>query len=325
MTATAHSALTLRAVAYRHGIWHDIDTLADSEAVPPQTLIELKRGGLRRFSVLNGSLRKVYVECVDETLKKGGIESADVDAVVFFSTSFLVAEQDDIPELCRSLGMRNALPLGIFLGECTNFSSALLVASSLIESLGLQTVVVLGGDAIGESGTPRLLDRNVSVFSDAIVSCVLQSGVPKDGYVVEQLAHRFDSELVGLNADADFMTLIDLFAKAMGHVCDDVYASTGHRPQDFDHLVVPNLSISALKNYAAIARIPFARVETDSIGRFGHCFAQDQLIKLDTLVTDGVVKHGEKLLVVGAGGNYLFSAMALRRHSPDLGTIGAST
>ncbi len=322
---SARSALTLHSVSYRHGTWHDIDTLAESEAAPRKALEDLRRGGLRRFSVLSGSLRNDYIECAGETLKKGGIDPADVDAVVHFSTSFSEADQDDIPELCRSLGMRNALPLGTFLGECTNFSSAILVASSLISSLGLHTVVLLGADAIGESQTRRLLDRNVSVFSDAIVSCVLQAGGAKEGYLVEKLSHRFDSELVGLDADADLITLIDLFAKAMGHVCDDVYASTGHGPEEFDHLVLPNLSISALKNYAAIARIPFARVETDNIGRFGHCFAYDQIIKLDTLAVDGAVSHDEKLLVVGAGGNYLFSAMALRRHSPQAGFIGGST
>lgn len=321
--SSAPSTLTLRAISFRHGTWHDIDTLADSEAATPKTLEDLKRGGLRRFSVLRQPLRNDYVECVDETLKKGGIDPADVDAVVYFSTTFSEAEQDDIPGLCRSLGMRNALPLGTFLGECTNFSSAILVASTLIGSLGFRTVILLGADAIGDSHTPRLLDRNVSVFSDAIVSCAMQSGEAKEGYIVEKLSHRFDSELVGLDADADFITLIDLFSKAMGHVCDDVYASTRHGPEEFEHLVLPNLSISALRNYAAIARIPFARVETDNIGRFGHCFAYDQLIKLDTMAVDGAVKHDQMLLVVGAGGNYLFSAMALRRHAPGAEAISA--
>ncbi len=317
--------LTLHAVSYRHGTWHDIDTLAEREAASPKALEDLKRGGLRRFSVLNRPVRADYVECVGETLKKGCVDPADVDAVVFFSTTFSEAEQDDVAELCRDLGMRHALPLGAFLGECTNFSSAILVAAALLGSLGRGTVVLLGADAIGDGDTPRLLDRNVSVFSDAIVSCVLQTEPANEGYVVEKLSHRFDSELVGLDADRDFIQLIDLFAKAMGHACDDVYASTGHGPEDFDHLVLPNLGISALKNYAAIARIPFARVETANIGRFGHCFAYDQLIKLDTLVVDGAVRHGERLLVVGAGANYLFSAMALRRHAPDAGAIGAST
>ena len=309
-------AATLRAVAYRHGAWSDLEALAGTEGVTPASLQDLQRGGLRRYSVLEGGLREVYVDCVGETLARAAIDPADVDAVVYFSTSLSHAEEHDVAQVCRALGMRHALPFSSFLGECTNYSSALTVALSLIGTLGVRTVVLIGADSVGGTPVSRVLERNVSVFSDAVTSCVVQAGDVGDGYLIEGVSHRFDAELVGLTAEDDLLALLDRFAAAMGWVCADVRATSGWGSADVDHLVLPNLGVSALRNYAAVARVPFARVPTGNIGRFGHCFACDQLITLETLVDEDAVAPGDRVMVLGVGGNYLFSALALRRLGP---------
>ena len=99
----------------------------------------------------------------------------------------------------------------------------------------------------------------------------------------------------------------------MERICARTYATSGHPAADFAHLVLANLTVPTLKNYAMAAGTPFARVPTANIGRYGHCFAYDQLITLATLAEEGQVGAGDLLHLLGVGGNYLFSSTIVRR------------
>ena len=80
-------------------------------------------------------------------------------------------------------------------------------------------------------------------------------------------------------------------------------------------LVLANLGVPVLRNYASVARLPFASVCTDNLARFGHCFGYDQLITLDALA--GSAEPGDRLLALGVGADYLFSAVTLTRTGPE--------
>lgn len=308
----------LRGVSVRYGQWQDIDVLLQGDRVTPEGLAALKNGGLRRYSDIQVPVGSLYAEVLRETLDKTGVDPADVDAVVYFSSSFdAYQEQDDLAAACHDAGLTRAVPLGVFLGECTNYSSALLVASGLVDAHGFRTVMLLGADSMDEfrPGADRILGGNVAVFSDTVLSCLLDTG-GGPGFVLERVAHRFDSELVGLDSQRDLVKFIDRFAGALGGVCQDLYGATGLGPEDFRHLVLPNMALGVLKNYADVARISFDKAYTGNVGTLGHCWAYDQLITLDTLRADGAVQDGDRLLALGVGNDFLFSATALRWSGP---------
>lgn len=305
--------VVLGGVSYRHGTWHQVADLALDGPTGPDQIRALTQGGLSRFSVLDEPVRTYYPGCVGESLDKVELSGADVDAVLFISSTFSTYDNHaDVVELCRQLGLTRALPLGLFLGQCSNFSYALMLARSLIDSQGMRTVLLLGADSLDESLGSRVLPANASVFSDTVLSCVVSADLAH-GYRVEAVEHIVEPELSALDPAVDILKFMDLFILRLQELCGRTYSRTGHTPEEFRSLVLANLAIPVLRNYAAVARIPFSRVPTGGIERFGHCFAYDQLITLAELAEHGELDTGDLALVLGVGDNYLFSSTVARR------------
>jgi 3-oxoacyl-[acyl-carrier-protein] synthase III len=304
--------VVLGGISYRHGTWHEVADLSERGLGGPDQVLALTQGGLSRFSVLDEPVQAYYPDCITESLDKAGLRPGDVDAVIFFSSTFTTYDNHaDIVEICRKLALSKAIPIGLFLAQCTNFSYALMVARSLIDSQGMRTVLLLGADCLDESRSSRILPANASVFSDTVLSCVVSADLAH-GYRVEATQHVVEPELSALDPGVDTLKFLDLFILRMQELCERTYSRTGYAPDAFTHLVLANLAVPVLRNYAAVASIPFSLVPTQNIGLFGHCFAYDQLITLSRLAEDGDLGVGDLAHILGVGGNYLFSSTVAR-------------
>lgn len=303
----------LGGISYRHGSWHPVEDLTERGLASSDEVAALRRGGLERYSVIRDAPRLLYPETVAESLERTGTAPGDVGAVLFLSsTASAYDDHADMIELCRSLGMTGALPISLSLAQCTNFSYGLMTARALMDSEDLRSVLVVGADVLDENRGSRLLPGAAAVFSDTVVSCVVARDLD-EGYAIEHGRHLVDAELSALDPQKDLLAFIERFANRLEELCAGTYAATGRGPDDFSHLVLANLSLPVLKNYAAAARMPFSRVRTDNVARFGHCFAYDQLITLDALGASGSIRPGDVALVLGIGANYLFSSTTCRR------------
>jgi 3-oxoacyl-[acyl-carrier-protein] synthase-3 len=302
----------LDGISYRHGGWHGLDELVERNPAARPVVEALARGGLRRYSVIEKPVRKYYDDCVVETLERASVRPADVEAVVFVSSSFSAYDdQDDLVELARRLRMHRALPIGLFAAECSNFSYALMVAQALISARGMRCVLLLGADSLDETRASRLLPGGVSVFSDAVFSGVVSSELTR-GFLVEHVENAVDPELSALDPRLDLLRYMDRFTAALRGVCGRARAATGREPSAYSGLVLANLATPVLKNYADLAGIPFTRVPTGNVARFGHCFGYDQMITLATLAEEGKVASGDVLQLIGVGATYLFSSTTVR-------------
>jgi 3-oxoacyl-[acyl-carrier-protein] synthase III len=309
---TVSTPVVLTGISFRHGSWRELDDLVTRGLAGPADVARLTAGGLRRYAVAEKPMREHYPDCVAETLSRASVKPADVDAVVFFSSTFSTYDNHtELIELNRALGMTSALPIGLFEAQCSNFSYALMVALALIRAQGLRSVLLVGADALDEDRADRLLPGSVSVFSDTVVSCLVSSELA-GGLWVEHVGHAVDPELAVLDQRRDLLQYMDRFTRALDGLCTSTYRRTGAAPADFSHLVLANLATDVLKNYAAVARIPFSRVPTGNIGTFAHCFAYDQLITLATLLEDGELTEGDLVHVLGVGATYLFSSTVVR-------------
>ncbi|EGX59850.1 3-oxoacyl-[acyl-carrier-protein] synthase III family protein [Streptomyces zinciresistens K42] len=306
-------AVVVNGVSHRNGRWHDLVDLTERGLADLADLAALSRGGLSRYSVFDRPVREYFADCASDSLHTAGVEPSTVDAALFFSSTFSsYDDHGDLTALCRELGMQKALPVGLFQAQCSNFSYALMIAASLIRTQGMRTVLLLGADALDESRAGRLLPAAASVFSDTVLSCVVSTDAT-DGYAVEHIGHQVEHELSALDPVQHTLRFMDLFAARLERLCADTYARTGAGPQDFSHLVLANLALPVLRNYAGVADIPFARVPTGNIAAFGHCFAYDQLITLATLAEAEEISAGQLALVLGIGANHLFSSTVLRK------------
>ncbi|MBX9422363.1 MULTISPECIES: 3-oxoacyl-[acyl-carrier-protein] synthase III C-terminal domain-containing protein [Streptomyces] len=307
------TAVHLSGLSRRHGHWHDLDRLTDDGAVSAASVAALRRGGLTRYAVFEEPPSTLYADCLAETLDRTGLPAADVDAVLFFSSTFSAYDDHaDLAALCARFGIRDAFPLGMFLGQCTNFSSALTVAQGLAATQGLDNVLLLGVDALDDGRAARVLPGDVSVFSDTLVTCLL-SRQRTDGHLVERVEHCYRPELHALHPQRDLLRYIDGFTGALGDVVGRLTKSTGRAPEAYAKLVLAHHARPVLRNFAATLGIPFDRVPTEGIGTLGHCFAYDQLITLSELAERGETSDGDALLAIGVGANYLYSATSFIR------------
>jgi 3-oxoacyl-[acyl-carrier-protein] synthase-3 len=303
----------LGAVSHRAGTWHGIETLAARPGANQEEIQHLQRTGLVRYSVLERPLRQIYPECVKQTLDRAGLLPAAVDAIVFFTSTFeSYQDYDDLAWLSDELGLTNALPMGLFLGQCTNYSNALLVASNLVTTNGLDNVLLLGADVLDEARASRVLGGRLSVFSDAVVSCLV-SARDRGGYELGPIRHHYLPHMYKVDPARDILPYINGFSDGLRTACQKLYRALDLQGSAFARLVPANLNLQVLKNYAALAGVPFDRTFTANVGRYGHMFSYDQLISLATLAEEGAVTSGDRLLVVGVGADYLFSALSVTR------------
>lgn len=315
---TTRPAVGLSGISYRHGTWYDLKDLAEAEGLDSDVIQRLEAGGVERYSRITEPLGSYYPSCVEESLDGAGVSPADVDAVLFFSSTFSTYEnRDDLVRLNAALGIRCALPAGLFLGQCTNFSMALTMARGLVASEGYHHVLLLGADALDESQASRVLPSDQSVFSDAVLSLVVSSSPAGRPFRLEQVGHSYDPELQALDPQRDVLPYIDRFTRSLqGAIA--ALAPAVEKPIDgsaVEHLVLANLTLPTQKNFAAIVGVPMARVPTGGTARFGHCFSYDQLITIEDLRRDDALEPGQRLLLLGVGGNYLFSAVSMTAHS----------
>ncbi|APE24959.1 MULTISPECIES: 3-oxoacyl-[acyl-carrier-protein] synthase III C-terminal domain-containing protein [Streptomyces] len=307
------TAVHLSGLSRRHGRWHDLDALVDAGAADAAAVTRLRRGGLARYAVHDGPATGLYADCLGETLDRTGLAPSAVDGVLFFSSTFSAYEDHaDLAALCARFGIRDAFPLGMYLGQCTNFSSALTVAQGLAATQDLDNVLLIGVDVLDDRRAARVLPGEVSVFSDTAVCCLV-SRARTDGYLVERVEHRYRPELHALHPQRDLLPYIDGFTGALAGVVEGLTKATGRAPDAYAKLVLANHARPVLRNFAATLGIPFDRVPTEGIGTLGHCFAYDQLITLGDLAEQGGTTPGDAVLAIGVGANYLYSATSFVR------------
>jgi 3-oxoacyl-[acyl-carrier-protein] synthase-3 len=242
-------------------------------------------------------------------LEKARLVATDIDAIVFFSSTLdAYNEADDLARAAADLGLTNALPLGLTLGQCTNYSTALVVARGLIESSGLSTVLLLGSDRLDEGRASRVFAERISVYSDGVVSCIV-TREPRTGFQIGQIQHQFLPAISRLDARRDFLAFLQMFSTGMREASRKLCLKAGLTADAYTRLIPANLNISVLRNFAELVGVPFERMYTDNVGKYGHTFAYDQLISLETLLAEQRVESGQRFMLVGVGGNYLFSAL----------------
>jgi 3-oxoacyl-[acyl-carrier-protein] synthase-3 len=301
------------AISHVHGEWRPVEELASRPEANPDEIRYLANLGLVRYSVLDGPIRKHYPACVKATLQKAELAPAAVDAVLFFTSTFASYEEyDDLAQLSHELGFTNALPVGLFLGQCTNYSTALLMASGLISTHGFQNVLLLGGDRLDESRAPRVLGGRLSVFSDAVVSCLVSTR-DRGGYELGAIRHHYLPHMYKVDPAREILPYINGFSDGLRTACNKLYQAMEVSGSAFTWMIPANLNLSVLKNFAALAGVQVDRMYKANVARYGHSFAYDQLISLDTLAAEGAVHRGDRLLLVGVGGDYLFSALSVTK------------
>jgi 3-oxoacyl-[acyl-carrier-protein] synthase III len=287
----------------------ELDTLAANASARKF----LANQGMRDYSKIASPLYGVLVDTTRRTLDSAGIKGSEVDAVIYFSTMFdLYSEHSDLANLSHKLELTNAVPYGVFINQCTNFTQAIQIAGNLIRAEGMGKILLIGGDKHDGSKSDRVMPNNTSVYSDVAVSFLIE-GEDNGGFLIRGMKHKYVPEMAKIAIGSDITAFIQRYSEGMSGVCGELYAETGVNPEDIHHLVAANYNLSVLKNIAYLARIPDKKLFKENIADMAHCFSADHLISLKTMADKGLLEKGQLLNLVAVGGFWIFSATLLQK------------
>lgn len=304
-----------------HSIHHergDINSVSSLPAIleNPSWGRYLDNLGIESFSRMKAENLIDYLRTsISSTLSKGNIKGSDVDAVILFSTTFdPYTSHSDFAKLSVELGIDSAIPYGMFHNQCTNFSQAIEFAQLLLRGQGLKRILLVGFDILDETKGERVMDNRVSVYSDVVVSCLLETGIVS-GWEIETVQHKYLPVLSTYTSAQDIVNFIKDYSRGVTEVVDKAYKKTNSSAEDFDLLITANYNHSVVKNLAELSGISDARMDLSAISDYAHCFSADHLITLQHRFENKLLSDGERSLLLAVGGFVIFSATSVKWRS----------
>jgi 3-oxoacyl-[acyl-carrier-protein] synthase III len=171
----AQPTIGIQAVAFHVGEVRPIEELPrlkDDAAA----LAQFKARGFGHYTRSGLDIAAQAVASGQATLRLAGKSPGDIDAIVLgvVELRWYTGVQEDLAgAVARGLGFANIHVVGVCLGGCTNLTSLMRVAKSLIVSEGYRNVLVIESNKCLEDGSDRLVPPDISIFSDGAVSFVV--------------------------------------------------------------------------------------------------------------------------------------------------------
>jgi 3-oxoacyl-[acyl-carrier-protein] synthase-3 len=182
------------------------------------------------------------------------------------------------------------------------------MAADMIGSRRLRHVLVVTSDRGQDPG--RLMGGMVSVFGDGAASCLL-SADSDDGFLIEGSALHCSPDMADVDMSKNLIASLKGSMNGASAAVRACLTSTGLAAERFHSLITGNFNHSVLKTFSAQLGFPLERVFSANVGRFGHCFAADTLVSLQTLVDRQALTPGDRCLLLGTGNN-TWGAIAVR-------------
>jgi 3-oxoacyl-[acyl-carrier-protein] synthase-3 len=285
------------------------------------------RTGIRERRISHVGLDELARVAARRALAAAGLDAAELELIVFGTTTFQDQAPNQASGLQLQLGARRAAAMDVNTA-CTSFMYAWSTANALIRTGVVRNALVVGGEVIS-----RFMDwrnRNVAVlFGDGCAAIVLQAAEEQTGLLGERLGCDVDGRgsliIEGMGARyADFERRLgvtnwifdgqEIFKRAVGGMTQasaEVLARHGFKSQDID-LVVPHQANQRI--IEAIAKrldVPMERVMMN-VQRYGNMSAGTVPVALVEALEEGRVRPGALLLLPAFGAGLTWSAHLLR-------------
>jgi 3-oxoacyl-[acyl-carrier-protein] synthase III len=151
------------------------------------------RTGIHERRISHVGLGELAFVAAQRALAAAGLAPADVDLIVFGTTSYEDQAPNQASGLQQRLGAKNSASMDVNTA-CTSFLYAFSTANALIRTGTVRTALVIGGEVIS-----RFMDwrnRNVAVlFGDGCAAVVLQATDREEGLLAEKLGCDTDGRM----------------------------------------------------------------------------------------------------------------------------------
>ena len=265
--------------------------LADVRRDPGGTLLDLLLAGASRLGALRG--REQHVRYVLH---------ARATTVV---TPYPV---NPLHELCGMLGLDHAVAFAVNHHGCATGLLALDIAGRLLaadtdpDALAL----VLTGEKAFTHDAQFM--PGISVFGEAAAACLVRAEGPRNRLlsyctiVHGEFAGRFTN-------DPDVAAQYErVFPESLAEAMLTAAARAGLAIEEISLILPHNVNLMAWRRACRRIGFPVERVLLDNIPLIGHAFCADAFINYATAAERGLLRPGDRYLIVAAGGAN-FSAM----------------
>lgn len=269
-----------------------------------EVLSHLLSNGLEYFLSSDLSPAQLATSSVKQTLEFSGLESRQIDGVIYVSSTFAdVAQRTvEIGQFCVDTGLQNVPPIGLYLAECGTYATAVKIARSFLESGRYKNLLVVTTDK-ASSENHRLLDGNLSVSGDAAASCIFSTDDKFNAdFELLNVVQNTDQQLWGVDMSTNYTLFAKLFAEGVAKTFVETFNGVEElKLKKPDVLVTNNYILEVLGMFAQLAGMDYEQLYTRNLSKMGHLFTADNLVNLQTLLSEGAIKEGQLIATLSTG------------------------
>lgn len=311
---SAKSIAGIGSIGYAIGDLHPIEELK-ALTEKPDTLASLKAKGIAYFAETTDTPAELACRAARETLSVSGVDGADVEAIIYASTSFWEKQfysERDIAWLMNDLGLVNAYPVGVFLPGCANATSAMRVAINMIHAEGYRNVMVVTTDkVVPGNSAKRVMWPDVSVLSDAAASFMVTPAGQTEFDVIA-ISHHSAPFMWDFDNQNNLAAFLLSTVKGAQQTVADALERAGLVAYDIRTLLTNNYSNAVMQMIARKCGFDEEQIYLGNVARFGHAYAADTLINLKDDLTNRPADRGDRFVLLGTG-HKNWGAVVLRK------------
>ena len=241
----------------------------------------------------------IYSTCIPANANLGSSEefarSGDVKFLMDFPGSHLQAD----------FGLDSANVIGLTQQACTSLLGSIRLARALLVSEpDTKKVLCVTADRFPNGA---IYEQAYNLISDGAAACIVSA--EKEGFRVVG-SHAITN---GALAQASDDETVGTYFNYIHKIITEAVAKAGLTLKDIDWIVPQNTNVTAWQILARLLPFDPERIFLGTIADIGHIISSDNLVNLRHMDDAGMIRSGERLLLVMAGFGLNWQALILEK------------
>ena len=285
------------------------------------------RTGMKERRVSHVTAMELATVAAARAIACAGLDVADVDLIVYGSTSYEEQAPNSASGVQVGLGAKNAAAMDVNTA-CTSFLYGLSSATAMIRTGMVRNAVVIGVELV--SKYMDWSNRNVAVlFGDGAAAVVLQATDREEGVLGSVLGcdveGRAALRIRGFGCgyanrgimygdtlwDFDGPQIFKRAVKGMSESAAKVMAKCGVTAEQIDLCIPHQANLRIIEGVAKYAGVPMEKVML-TVQRYGNMSAATVPVALVDALEEGRVRPGATLLMPAFGAGLTFCSLVVK-------------
>lgn len=266
----------------------------------------------RRIASDDVNTSNMAAEAAKQALEDAGIAAEQIDLILVATVTPDYAFPSVACMVQDQIGAKHAAAMDIS-AACAGFMYGMVTAQQFIQSGAYKYVLVIGSEKL--SKIVDWNDRNTAVlFGDGAGAAVMGPVSEGRGVLSFELGadgsggmHLYQDEHITMNGREVFKFAV----RQMGDSSMRVLEKAGLTKEDVDFLVPHQANIRIMESSRQRLNLPEEKMST-TIRKFGNTSSSSIPLALVEERTNGRIKDGDLIVLVGFGGGLTWGAVALR-------------